>query len=73
MVWAVAFQWVGVTGGDNGLLGLWPPAWARDPAVYYWLALALSVGTALLLRRVLFSPYGYALRAARDSTPRDRV
>jgi branched-chain amino acid transport system permease protein len=70
IVWAICFQWVDVTGGDNGLLGLWPEGWARDPAAYYWIALALSVAVALLLRRVLYAPYGYALRAARDSAMR---
>ena len=40
IVWAVAFQWVGVTGGDNGILGVWPAAWAAAPAVFYWLTLA---------------------------------
>ncbi|MBI0537068.1 ABC transporter permease [Roseomonas sp. KE2513] len=73
IAWAVSFQWVEVTGGDNGLLGVWPPDWARDPRLYYWMALALSVGVALLLRRALYAPYGYALRAARDSTPRARA
>jgi branched-chain amino acid transport system permease protein len=67
IVWAVAFQWGEVTGGDNGLLGIWPPDWARDPRVFYWLALALCVGATLLLRRMLYAPFGYALRAIRDS------
>ncbi|MHB0730145.1 branched-chain amino acid ABC transporter permease, partial [Roseomonas mucosa] len=70
ITWAVAFQWVGLTGGDNGLLGLWPQGWARDPRVFYALALALAVATVLLLRRMLYAPYGYALRAARDSALR---
>jgi branched-chain amino acid transport system permease protein len=70
IVWAISFQWVEVTGGDNGLLGLWPPEWARNPATFYWIALALAVGVALLLRRALYAPYGYALRAARDSAMR---
>ncbi|MBP0495879.1 ABC transporter permease [Pararoseomonas indoligenes] len=72
IVWAVCFQWVDVTGGDNGLLGLVRPEWAHDARVFYWLALALSVGGALLLRRMLYAPYGYALRAARDSAARAR-
>jgi branched-chain amino acid transport system permease protein len=67
IVWAVAFQWGEVTGGDNGMLGIWPDGWARDPRVFYWLALALCVGAALLLRRVLYAPFGSALRATRDS------
>ncbi|HET6185205.1 MAG TPA: ABC transporter permease [Acetobacteraceae bacterium] len=67
IVWAAAFQWVQLTGGDNGLLNVWPPRWAGSPAAFFWLALVLCVGTALLLRRALYAPFGYALRAARDS------
>ncbi|MFQ3622114.1 MAG: ABC transporter permease, partial [Acetobacteraceae bacterium] len=67
IVWAAAFQWVGITGGDNGILGVWPSPWARDKAAYLWLALVLCLGTALLLRRIIYAPFGYALRAARDS------
>jgi len=67
IVWAISFQWVEVTGGDNGILGVWPDAWAADGRRMYWLALVLCVGAALLLRRVLFAPFGFALRATRDS------
>ena len=70
IVWAVAFQAVGLTGGDNGILGIVAPAWLRSPAAFYWLALALCVGGALLLRRMLYAPLGYAIRAARDSALR---
>lgn len=66
IVWAAAFQWVSVTGGDNGILGVWPPAWASGPATYL-LALTLCAGGAAVLQRVLYSPFGYALRASRDS------
>ena len=40
------------------------------PARVLWLALALCVGGTLVLRRVLFAPFGYALRAARDAPAR---
>ena len=30
IVWSIAFQWVSVTGGDNGLLGVWPSPWAAS-------------------------------------------
>ncbi|PZP42705.1 MAG: ABC transporter permease [Azospirillum brasilense] len=72
IVWAIAFQWVDVTGGDNGLLGLVRPAWAADARTFYWLSLVLSVAVTMLLRRALYAPYGYALRAARDSSARAR-
>jgi branched-chain amino acid transport system permease protein len=65
--WSVAFQWVAVTGGDNGVLGVWPAALVAEPARFYWLTLALVVASVLLLRMIIFSPFGYALRAVRDS------
>ncbi|MDP9095044.1 MAG: ABC transporter permease, partial [Pseudomonadota bacterium] len=67
IVWAVAFQWVGVTGGDNGLLNIWPATWARSPAALYWLTLAICITATFMLRRALYAPFGYALRAQRDS------
>jgi branched-chain amino acid transport system permease protein len=67
IVWAVAFQSSELTGGDNGVLGVWPDAWASDPRIFYWLTLALGIGGALLLRHAIFAPFGYALRATRDS------
>lgn len=70
IVWAVALQWDALTGGDNGLLGLWPSGWLRTPAGLYWLCLALCATGTMLLRRVLYAPFGYALRAARDSERR---
>jgi len=68
--WSVAFQWVELTGGDNGILGVWPPEWARGKLAFYYLALGLSIGAALLLRRAIHAPFGYALRAGRDSALR---
>ena len=67
IVWAVMFQAVSVTGGDNGVLGVWPAAWASDPSVFYWMTLTICVAGTLLLRRALYAPFGYALRATRDS------
>jgi branched-chain amino acid transport system permease protein len=67
IAWSVAFQWIELTGGDNGILGVWPSAWARDKAAFYYLALAVCGVGVLLLRRFAFAPFGYALRAGRDS------
>jgi branched-chain amino acid transport system permease protein len=46
---------------------VWPSEWLSDKRAYYWLTLVLVAAGILLLRRVLFSPFGYALRAGRDS------
>ncbi len=70
IAYAVAFQWVPVTGGDNGILGVWPPGWAASPAGFYYITLVVCGGALLLFRRVVFAPFGYALRAARDAAAR---
>ena len=67
IVWSVAFQWTEVTGGDNGLIGVWPSAWAATASHFYWLTIALVAVGIALLRVILFSPFGYALRALRDN------
>ena len=68
--WSIAYQWTDVTGGDNGIIGVWPSAWASSPVRFYWLTLALSAGAIGVLRVITFSPFGYTLRALRDSTLR---
>ena len=67
IVWSVALQWDRVTGGSNGLIGVWPASWLASKSAYYWLALALCAGSIALLWRMLQAPLGYALRATRDS------
>lgn len=70
ITWAVVFQWDGLTGGSNGLTGVWPAQWLTDKQHYYWLTLAFVVAAVWLLRRMLHAPFGYAMRAARDSALR---
>jgi ABC-type branched-subunit amino acid transport system permease subunit len=70
IVWAAVYQWEGITGGSNGVIGVWPPPPFDKTWVYYLLCLALAVAAVLLLRRLLFAPLGYAMRAGRDSALR---
>jgi branched-chain amino acid transport system permease protein len=70
ITYAVAFQWVEVTGGDNGVVGVWPSRWAASREVYYYLALAVCAAAVVLVRRGIYAPFGYTLRAARDSATR---
>ena len=67
ITWSIAFQWVEVTGGDNGLIGIWPSPWAADALAYYYLTLVVCCAGIWFLRRALYAPFGYTLRAGRDS------
>ncbi len=70
IAYAVVHQWYAVTGGDNGLLGVWPAPIVATAARYYYLALAVGGGGLLVLRRITASPFGLTLRAARDHAVR---
>lgn len=70
ITWAICYQWDTFTGGSNGLTGVWPAEWLSDKRTYYYLTLVFVCGGVLMLRRMLFSPFGYALRACRDSVLR---
>lgn len=67
IVWSIVFQWDHVTGGSNGMVGIWPSPWLEPKWVYYSVVLTVTAAGCWLLRRIVFAPFGYALRGARDS------
>lgn len=67
ITWSVVFQWDDVTGGDNGLLGVWPSEWASSQEAFYYITLAICAVGIYTIRRIVFSPFGYTLRSCRDS------
>ncbi len=67
IVWSIVYQWDEVTGGSNGMVGIWPSERFASKAAYYYLVLALVGASVFAMRRMLFSPFGYAMRAGRDS------
>lgn len=67
IVWSIAFQWDAMTGGSNGLIGIWPASWLGSRPAYYLVTLALCTLGVAALWRIIASPFGHALRAARDS------
>jgi branched-chain amino acid transport system permease protein len=69
IVWSVVYQWDGFTGGSNGVVGIWPSPWLSGDNYYYFALLVVGL-SVLLIRRILFSPFGYAMRASRDSALR---
>ncbi|MEH6718781.1 MAG: ABC transporter permease [Aurantimonas endophytica] len=67
ILWSTAIQWRGVTGGDDGILGVWPDAAFASRPAYFLLTLALVAIGLWLMRRIAHSPFGYVLRASRDA------
>jgi branched-chain amino acid transport system permease protein len=67
IVWSVVYQWDALTGGSNGLVGIWPAGWLSGKPAYYLLTLVLTIAGCSLVARILHAPLGLALRAGRDS------
>ncbi|HEX2944200.1 MAG TPA: ABC transporter permease [Rhodopila sp.] len=66
VVWAVATQWTWLSGGDDGILGLWP----ANPKAFFVLALSCTTACLWLIHRIVHAPFGLALVAVRDNEAR---
>ncbi len=81
MLFSIAIRWSSVTGGSDGLVGVPRPTIGVTPFSYsitsregyYYLVLALFLISWWLLRRVVESPFGWALRGIRENEPRMRA
>lgn len=69
VVWAVATQWVGLTGGDNGVIGLNLVTDGTRGGFYAGLCV-FALFSVWGLRRLSQSPFGAALQAVRDAPVR---
>jgi branched-chain amino acid transport system permease protein len=72
IVFTVIFKWTGFTGGDNGLLNIWPAEFLKTPTAYYYFTLSVVALSVVALRAIVDSPFGYALQATRDNPRRAR-
>jgi branched-chain amino acid transport system permease protein len=77
MAYAVAHQWSWLTGGTNGLSGIPRPAVPGvdlgGPVSFYYLVLFVVGAAAVVLWRIVGSPFGAALIGIRENEPRMRA
>jgi branched-chain amino acid transport system permease protein len=77
IVWGLAYQWVSVSGGDNGITGLTRPAVAGlDVSAntgYYYVCLAFFALALLLMLIIVRSPFGLVLKGVRETPRRMRA
>jgi branched-chain amino acid transport system permease protein len=67
IAWSAVFQWDALTGGSNGLVGVWPAPWLSSKTAFYCLTLLCCALGLAFFWRAIYSPFGHGLRAARDS------
>lgn len=78
VIWGLAFRWVTMTGGDNGIAGI-PrpdigiPISLDDPIVFYYLVFIVFLVVLFLLYLFIRSPFGQSLMGIRESESRMRI
>lgn len=74
VLWAIAYQWGSLTGGDNGLPGVSRPTLGflsfSTTTSYYYLVLFCSTISIALMYLIVRSPYGLSLCGIRDNETR---
>ena len=74
LLWGGVQRWGALTGGFNGLNGVTAPTQRlTDPVDFAYLALAVFAIFLLVLRLIVSSPFGLALRGCRDQELRMRT
>lgn len=76
MVYFIANQWRGLTGGENGLQGIPRNLFGldlTDPFYFYYAALPIIVAGLWVAWRIVHSPFGRVLVAIRENPARSRA
>jgi len=70
LIWAIAFRWYSLTGGDDGIHGISMPSFISSlKGSYYFILIFLGI-CLIFLYLILKSPFGNTLRAIRDNPER---
>jgi branched-chain amino acid transport system permease protein len=77
-LWGLAFRWVTMTGGDNGISGISRPDIGlplslKDPLTFYYFIFFFFLISLILMAVLVRSPFGHTLKGVRESESRMRV
>ena len=78
VLWGLAFRWVSMTKGDNGISGI-PrpdigfPISLNDPITFYYVTLVVFVACLVLMAIFVRSPFGHSMKGIRESESRMRI
>lgn len=70
IVWAIAFKWTPITGGDSGIAGITMPDFLVSMTNSYYFTFGVVAVMVLAIYQILHSPYGLILNAIRDNPNR---
>ena len=70
LIFFVIFKWHNFTGGDDGIQGVFPPAFLKSPTMYYYFLLLVFIASTAIMWRIVHSPFGQTLKAMRENPER---
>jgi branched-chain amino acid transport system permease protein len=70
LIWAIAFRWYSLTGGDDGIHGIPIPAFISSQTQSYYFILVVLGICLIVLYLIYKSPFGSTLQAIRDNAER---
>ena len=70
IIWAIAFKWNSLTGGDSGMRNIMPPDYLLGINETYYFALAVVAVLAFVLHKISCSPFGLILKTTRENPTR---
>jgi branched-chain amino acid transport system permease protein len=72
LLYVIVYQWVGFTGGSDGIHGVPRPESLASYAGYYYFGLGVTIVCMVLMWFIVNSPFGWSLRAIRENTQRSQ-
>lgn len=77
LVWGLAYRWVSLTAGDNGISGISRPQlgpWSlREITHYYYFVFGIFLLCLFIISRIVRSPFGRSLVGIKESESRMRT
>ena len=70
LVWAIAFKWRSVTGGDDGFVGVTVPAFIDTRVPFFYFTLTIVTTSCIILWLICHSAFGQSLIAVRENLTR---
>ena len=70
LIFFIVFKWHNFTGGDDGIQGIFPPELLKSPVAYYYFILIVFLLSALVLWKIIQSPFGQTIKAMRENSER---
>ena len=70
LVWAIAFKWRSVTGGDDGFVGVTVPAFIDTRVPFFYFTLIVVTTSCIILWLICHSAFGQSLIAVRENLTR---